>query len=118
AGSASASSCTPSPIRPRESGVARPLRFRQTMNERRLPLWVKLGYTAFMVVLVPCYWHLYGPTNFLYFCDLSLLHAGGGLDGKLAARVDAGGGHPPAAGVLDGRLPLDRRGSADFGSDQ
>jgi hypothetical protein len=43
------------------------------MNERRrLPLWLKLGYTAFMVVLVPCYWHLYGPTNFLYFCDLSL----------------------------------------------
>ena len=38
----------------------------------RLPLWLKLGYTAFMVVLVPCYWHLYGPTNFLYFCDLSL----------------------------------------------
>jgi len=43
------------------------------MNERpRLPMWLKLGYTAFMVVLVPCYWHLYGPTNFLYFCDLSL----------------------------------------------
>jgi len=37
-----------------------------------LPLWLKLGTTAFMVVLVPCYWHLYGPTNFLYFCDLSL----------------------------------------------
>jgi len=38
----------------------------------RLPLGLKLGYTAFMAVLVPCYWHLYGPTNFLYFCDLSL----------------------------------------------
>lgn len=39
---------------------------------RRVPLWLKLGYTAFVAVLVPCYWSLYGPTNFLYFCDLSL----------------------------------------------
>ncbi len=40
--------------------------------ERPIPLWLKLSLTAFMAVLVPCYWHLYGPTNFLYFCDLSL----------------------------------------------
>ena len=39
---------------------------------RRLPLWLKLSYTAFVAVLVPFYWVLYGPTNFLYFCDLSL----------------------------------------------
>ena len=39
---------------------------------RRLPLWLKLGYTAFMAVLVPVYWHHYGPTNFLYFCDVAL----------------------------------------------
>jgi hypothetical protein len=38
----------------------------------RIPLWVKLAFTAFMAVLVPCYWHLYGPTNFLYFCDVAL----------------------------------------------
>ena len=38
-----------------------------------LPLWLKLAYTAFMAVLVPVYWHYYGPTNFLYFCDLALL---------------------------------------------
>ncbi len=38
-----------------------------------IPLWVKLLYTAFMLVLVPVYlWH-YGPTNFLYFCDVALL---------------------------------------------
>ncbi|HEX7899560.1 MAG TPA: hypothetical protein VF950_17460 [Planctomycetota bacterium] len=38
----------------------------------RVPLTVKIGYTAFMLVLVPCYWVLYGPTNFLYFCDVAL----------------------------------------------
>jgi hypothetical protein len=38
----------------------------------RLPLALKLVYTAFMAVLVPVYWHYYGPTNFLYFCDVAL----------------------------------------------
>lgn len=38
----------------------------------RLPLGLKLVYTAFMALLVPVYWHHYGPTNFLYFCDLAL----------------------------------------------
>ena len=37
-----------------------------------MPLWLKLAYTAFMAVLVPVYWHYYGPTNFLYFCDVAL----------------------------------------------
>lgn len=41
-------------------------------TRRRLPLAVKLGYTAFMAVLVPVYWANYGPTNFLYFCDVAL----------------------------------------------
>ena len=36
---------------------------------RRIPLWLKLAYTAFMAVLVPVYLRNYGPTNFLYFCD-------------------------------------------------
>ena len=30
----------------------------------RVPLAVKLAYTAFMAVLIPVYWHYYGPTNF------------------------------------------------------
>jgi hypothetical protein len=38
----------------------------------RIPLVVKLAYTAFMAVLVPFYWASYGPTNFLYFCDVAL----------------------------------------------
>jgi hypothetical protein len=40
---------------------------------KSIPLWLKLAYTAFVAVLVPAYWHNYGPTNFLYFCDLALL---------------------------------------------
>src|SRR5215475_13769337 len=39
----------------------------------RIPLWIKLAYTAFMAVLVPVYWKNYGPTNFFYFCDTALL---------------------------------------------
>ena len=39
----------------------------------RIPLWIKLAYTAYVLVLVPVYWHDYGPTNFLYFCDVALL---------------------------------------------
>ena len=36
-------------------------------------LWLKLAYTAFMAVLMPVYWYYYGPTNFLYFCDVALI---------------------------------------------
>jgi hypothetical protein len=39
----------------------------------KIPLWVKLLYTAFVAVFVPVYLMNYGPTNFIYFCDTSLL---------------------------------------------
>jgi hypothetical protein len=39
----------------------------------RIPRWLKLTYTAFMAVLVPIYLRYYGPTNFLYFCDVALI---------------------------------------------
>src|SRR6266704_1036493 len=39
----------------------------------RVPLWLKFVYSAFMIVLIPVYWHYYGPTNFLYFCDVALI---------------------------------------------
>lgn len=39
----------------------------------RLPLWLKIAYSAFLAVLIPVYWTNYGPTNFLYFCDVALL---------------------------------------------
>lgn len=40
---------------------------------RSVPLVVKLVYTAFLAVMIPVYWANYGPTNFLYFCDVALL---------------------------------------------
>ncbi|MFI5357831.1 MAG: hypothetical protein ACHQ4G_10890 [Opitutales bacterium] len=39
----------------------------------RLPLWMKIVCTLFVCVIVPYYWHEYGPLNFLYFCDVALL---------------------------------------------
>lgn len=42
-------------------------------------LAIKLLYTAFMAVLIPVYLRQYGPTNFLYFCDLALLFTLAGL---------------------------------------
>ncbi len=39
----------------------------------RLPLLLKLSITAFVAMMVPVYYYYYGPTNFLYFCDVALL---------------------------------------------
>ncbi|WP_046245808.1 hypothetical protein [Hymenobacter terrenus] len=44
-----------------------------TPTSSRLPLALKLLFTAFVAVMVPVYYVNYGPTNFLYFCDISLL---------------------------------------------
>lgn len=43
------------------------------LKNARVPLPLKVAYTAFMAVLIPVYWANYGPTNFLYFCDMALL---------------------------------------------
>ena len=50
-----------------------------TQAESRLPLALKIVYTAFMAVLVSVYWYYYGPTNFLYFCDVALFLTLAGL---------------------------------------
>lgn len=42
---------------------------------QQIPLWLKIAFTAFVVVLVPYYWKEYGPTNFLYYCDVALFLA-------------------------------------------
>jgi len=36
----------------------------------RIPLWIKLLWTAGVIAWVPVYWRQYGPQNFLFFCDL------------------------------------------------
>lgn len=41
-------------------------------NPGRLPLWLKILFALFLAVMVPVYAMNYGPTNFLYFCDISL----------------------------------------------
>ena len=42
------------------------------IEAKRIPLWVKVAYTAYVCVLVPAYLHTYGPTNFVWFCDVAL----------------------------------------------
>ena len=41
--------------------------------KHRIPMALKLIYTAFVAVLVPYYWITYSPWNFLFFCDVALL---------------------------------------------
>lgn len=42
-------------------------------NRSRIPLWLKLAWTAWVIVWAPLYWKHYGSQNFLYFCDLGNL---------------------------------------------
>ncbi|MBA4148242.1 MAG: membrane-associated protein [Verrucomicrobia bacterium] len=42
------------------------------MGKGIAPLWLKLGYAAFVAVLIPVYWIHYGPGNFLWFSDVAL----------------------------------------------
>ncbi len=44
-----------------------------TVTSRRIPIWVKVAYSAFVAIVVPSYWVTYSPWNFLYFCDIALL---------------------------------------------
>lgn len=66
-----------------------------TSTTRRIPLWLKLLYSAFVAITVPYYWHAYGPTNFLYFCDVSVFFALGAvwLEWPILASM-------PAVGIL------------------
>jgi len=36
----------------------------------RLPLWLKILWTLWVLAWIPVYWRQYGLQNFLYFCDL------------------------------------------------
>ena len=42
------------------------------VRQNKIPLAVKLTFTAFMAVLIPFYLKEYGASNFLYFCDVAL----------------------------------------------
>ena len=64
-------------------------------DQSRIPLAAKLAFTLFMAVLVPFYLQAYGPTNFLYFCDVSLFFTLAALwtESPLLASI-------PAVGIL------------------
>jgi hypothetical protein len=40
------------------------------MPRQRIPLWLKMLWTAWVFVWAPVYWRQYGAQNFLFFCDL------------------------------------------------
>lgn len=37
----------------------------------RIPLSLKVAFTAWLFLWVPAYWVMHGPVNFLWFCDLA-----------------------------------------------
>jgi hypothetical protein len=45
----------------------------------RLPLWLKIGWTIWLMVWAPLYWRQYGAQNFLFFCDIGNILIGVGL---------------------------------------
>ena len=42
----------------------------KTRANTRLPLWLKIAWTAFLLVWAPLYFRQYGAQNFLFYCDL------------------------------------------------
>ena len=49
------------------------------MAGEQIHLGIKIGYTLFLLVLIPVYWAHYGPRNFLWFSDIALLVTGAAL---------------------------------------
>jgi hypothetical protein len=45
----------------------------------KLPLWLKIGWTVWLIVWAPLYWRQYGAQNFLFFCDIGNVLIGIGL---------------------------------------
>jgi hypothetical protein len=46
------------------------LKGRKEALSSRIPLWLKLAWTGWVLVWAPVYWRQYGAQNFLYFCDV------------------------------------------------
>jgi hypothetical protein len=64
-------------------------------NPGRIPVWLKLLFTAFVAIWMPVYWVNYGPTNFIYFCDMALLLTLAGIWTENSLLVSM-----PAVGIL------------------
>ncbi|HZQ17190.1 MAG TPA: hypothetical protein VFA90_00600 [Terriglobales bacterium] len=44
-----------------------------TAQKPRIPLWLKLVWTAWVLVWIPVYYRQYGAQNFLFYCDIGNL---------------------------------------------
>jgi hypothetical protein len=75
------------------------------VNARDIPLWLKLGYAAWVPIIAIAYWFNYGPANFLWLSDIALLFTLAALvtENPLLASM-------PAVGVL----PLEIAWTFDF----
>jgi hypothetical protein len=74
-------------------------------QSRPVPVWLKISYGGFLLVLVPVYWRAYGPQNFLWLSDIALFGT------ALAVMT----GHPLPAGMIAvGVLPLELAWSVDI----
>jgi hypothetical protein len=45
----------------------------------RIPLWLKIAWTVWLIAWAPVYWRQYGAQNFLFFCDIGNVLIGIGL---------------------------------------
>lgn len=43
------------------------------MQNKVIPVWLKLSYTLLVMIIVPVYWRELGPGNFLWFSDIALI---------------------------------------------
>jgi hypothetical protein len=43
------------------------------MTDRRIPLWLKIAWTVWVVVWIPLYYKQWGFSTFLWFCDIANL---------------------------------------------
>ena len=49
------------------------------MAAMRLPWWLKIAWTVWLIAWAPIYWRHYGLQNFLFFCDIGNILIGIGL---------------------------------------
>jgi hypothetical protein len=45
----------------------------------KVPLWLKILWTVWLIAWIPIYWRQYGVQNFLFFCDIGNILVGVGL---------------------------------------
>ncbi|SRR5690606_15490434 len=102
-------------------------------RDRKIPVWMKLGYAAAVPAIGVVYWYAYGPQNYLWLSDIALvltalavilgnrllasMPAVGVLPLEIAWAVDflAGGNTTGmAAYMFDGELPLYLRALSGF----